>query len=136
MFLRCEISVTKTFRTRCSTWHRSLKILYIAAITKRVDIIHPSTIHKQVHVCIWFFYHSTSILEHTLTFLKCMVNKLVFMNWLSLVKKIALTILRLGKIVKDLGISTIHIHWVIPNSLIRAHLPYISRKLVDALRCF
>ena len=37
-----------------------------------------------------FFNHSTSTLEHTLIFLKCMVNKHVFMNFVSLNKKLAL----------------------------------------------
>ena len=34
-----------------------------------------------------FFYHSPNTLEHTLIFLKCMVNEHVFMNLISINKK-------------------------------------------------
>ena len=51
--------------------------------------------------------HSTNILEHTLIFSKCMITTHVFMNLVSLSKKIQPSlILRFGKIVCVLGIRT------------------------------
>ena len=57
-----------------------------------LGIIHLNTIHWQVCVCMYiyiyiykiYFDHSTSALESTLIYLKCMVNEHLFMNLVPL----------------------------------------------------
>ena len=80
--LVCEValSVTKRSRKYCSSQSHSLKILFIV-------VLFILTLFTDKHVFVYkCFYHSKSILEHALIFLKCMVNEHVFMNLVSLNK--------------------------------------------------
>ena len=63
-----EIIATKRSRKHRSSWHFSLKILFIASLfNESTGIIDPSIIH----FCILFFSsHSTNTLEHALIFLQ------------------------------------------------------------------
>jgi len=46
--------------------------------------VNPSIIHWHIHVFAYdVFNHSTSTLEHTLIFLKCMVSEHLFMDLVS-----------------------------------------------------
>ena len=82
----------------------------------------------------YFFYHSINTLEHTLIFMKCMINEHVFKNFMSLSNKIQPSlILRLHKIVRVLRISITRINWdnqcsifVAPTSPARRFLPKSS----------
>ena len=75
-------------------------------------------------------YHSSSTIKHTLVFLNSMVSEHVFMNLVSLLKfQPPRNILRLGKIVCVLGISTTHTNCMFASweySFINACNPHAS----------
>ena len=86
-FFHYEISATKRSRKHCSSRHHSWKLLFIVALFMKASalFISASFTNNRVFACIIFLSLYKRLRTHT-HFLKCMINKHVLINLVSLNK--------------------------------------------------